>query len=636
MSRTFLCADLFCGAGGTSTGATRALRRAGHTLELVAVNHWDKAIATHSANHPRARHYCVNLDTSSPEEIVPEGYLDLLMASPECVHHSRARGGKPVSDQRRADAWMVNRWLTRLDVAAILIENVPEFVEWGPTDQTGKPIPGKKRLYFEAWVQSLWALGYSVDWRILNAADYGDATTRRRFFLIARKDGVNVRWPTATHSRQGSGDMFGGLKRWRPAREVIDMAHHGQSIFDRKTPLSVNTRLRIARGAREFWGALAPHYIRLLKLPVEDAAKFDLGEGDGEPQPFLINQRDSWDGKAHVPGRVRTLDESLFTVTGSSRPGLVNPTAQPFTLANRNNNTARSPDEPIAGLTTAHGGGLQYVEPTVEPVVLGQHGGSVARLIDAPLPTIATDGAIAVVEPVIDRYYGAKNGKPRTPSPVDDPLPTITVEPRFGLVDPIVTPYYGNSQAASIHEPLSTVTGRARHGLVEPMTVPYGPAAESRSVDQPLHTITTRDRLAVAMPMVVPFITANFGERAGQPPRVHPIDGPLPTVTSRGAGNLIEPVLEHAAPEVDPDRLVWIWDTDRESYVLHALDIRYRMLKNRELARAMSFDDDGVYDFVGTQAEVTMQIGNAVPCRTAEALVRTILLDGGAVEVDAA
>ena len=123
----YLVADLFCGAGGTSTGATKALAEIGGEIDLVAVNHWPVAVETHKLNHPEARHYVQDLDGADPETLVPEGWLDLLMASPECRHFSRARGGKPMKDQSRMNPWIVHRWLTALNVRCLLVENVPEF-----------------------------------------------------------------------------------------------------------------------------------------------------------------------------------------------------------------------------------------------------------------------------------------------------------------------------------------------------------------------------------------------------------------------------------------------------------------------------------------------------------------------------
>ena len=171
-------------------------------MELIAVNHWPIAVQTHQLNHPTAQHYLQDLDKADPEEIVPNGYLDLLMASPECRFYSRARGGKPILKQGRMHPWIVHRWLTSLNIKTLICENVPEFTDWGPLQGDGRPDKTKKGMYFEEWVKSLWGLGYQAEWRMLNAANYGDATTRIRFFLQARNDGKPIRWPEATHSKR--------------------------------------------------------------------------------------------------------------------------------------------------------------------------------------------------------------------------------------------------------------------------------------------------------------------------------------------------------------------------------------------------------------------------------------------------
>lgn len=609
------------------------------------------AIATHTRNHPDARHYCVNLDAARPEELVPEGQLDLLMASPECTFFSRARGGKPVRDQWRVSAWHVQRWASTLDINALLIENVPEFRDWGPVDGEGKPDPAQKGLYFQAWVQALWGMGYTVDWRLLNAANFGDATTRVRFFLQARKDGRPIRWPEPSHSATGEADMLGQRPRWRSARDVIDWANPGNSLLNRKRPLSLKTRLRIARGLVRFGGELAPAYVRLLDLPAEEEAR-------------------------------------LLGLVEAGAP-------EPFVCGNRENNTPRAVDDPLPTATTATGGGMFLVQPSASPFVLGQQSGAVARSADAPLPTIATDGAISLVEPMLTSYYGASDGA----QSVDSPVPTITTVARHGLCCPMVVPYGPKAEARSTEDPLPTIMTRDRLGVCGPTARPFVFGKQSspsyRMVTEPLPTITTMG----APWLVSPFIVPQFGEAEGQSPRVHDIADPLPAVTSHGAGALVDPVIVHidhsngwgsgvrsideplstivteknlavAEPVVlqmaqvgrtdegmarsvdqplytitthnnlavaepvltrvagelaaDPRRLVML---DGAPCLL---DIRFRMLTNRELARAMSFDDaTAEYQFTGNAGEVTRQIGNAVPVRTAEALVTAILVEAG-------
>ena len=165
MTETYLVADLFCGAGGSSTGAKQAITDIGGTMELVAINHWNTAIATHAANHPTARHLVEDVSIVDPETVVEEGRLDLLMASPECKFFSRARGGKPVHDQGRMNPWAIHNWLTKLDVKCVLVENVPEFVEWGPLKPDGCPDKIHRGEHFQAWFLTFQALGYQAEWR---------------------------------------------------------------------------------------------------------------------------------------------------------------------------------------------------------------------------------------------------------------------------------------------------------------------------------------------------------------------------------------------------------------------------------------------------------------------------------------
>lgn len=256
MRRIIKIADLFCGAGGTSAGAVEAIATLGATPHLTAINHWERAIATHSVNHPGARHLCASIDNINPKDLFNEGELDLLWASPECTHHSQARGGKPINDQSRATAWCVPRWAEALRPATILIENVPEFESWGGLGANGRPLKSKKGETFLAWVRSLESLGYAVDWRILCAADYGDPTTRERLFVQAVRGRRKIIWPEPTHARRGEAGFFGKRKPWRGAdRFVIDWGIAGKSIFNRKRPLADNTLRRIREGLEKHGGA---------------------------------------------------------------------------------------------------------------------------------------------------------------------------------------------------------------------------------------------------------------------------------------------------------------------------------------------------------------------------------------------
>lgn len=662
MSDVLRIVDLFAGAGGTTTGVLLAAEELGVATEAVAVNHWPTAVATHTENHRQVRHYCADIQAVDPSSVVPSGRLDLLWASPECTHHSRARGGKPVSEQKRSGADWVLDWLEALDVRCLILENVEEWLSWGDVED-GKPVSKTRGKLFVRWWNRLTRLGYRAEYRVLNAADYGDATTRRRLFVQARKDGKPLRWPEPTHrkpSKAGAGPRFDDLPPWRPAREILDWSDLGPSLFERAKPLSLKTRLRIARGLRRYAGVLAPHYIRLLDLPAEDEVRIlerpeptggwhrpDEQLAPGVVLPFLWTEREN-----SLP---RSVDVPVGTITTSPAMFVTTPTVAPFTFANREHGAARGPDEPVATATTATGGGMYLASPRAEPFVLGQQSDSAARPTDQPIPTVATAGAIRLFSPQVraflDVYYG--NG---VADGVEEPLSTTTTKPRHALVSPLVVPYGPRAEARSAGDPLPTVMTKDRLGVASPLIVQIDQSGSAgpgvKSIDDPLATLVTKANRAVASPFAVPFygerpgqqprivdldepldavttagrfalvapiaswLTPKLGERPTQEPRTHDVEHPLPTVTGEGAGRLTTATLEEitaAIGGIDPRRLVWI------DGVLCLLDIRFRMLFNHELAAAMGFPDG--YRFSGTKTDVTKQIGNAVCVGVARALV---------------
>lgn len=321
----FEAIDLFCGAGGITNGLKDALHELGYSEEeiaLVAINHWNIAIATHSANHPNARHLHSKIENIDPREIVPSGHLDILVAGPQCTYYSRARGGQPVTDQQRISPWGIIDWLEKLDVDNFLIENVPELMKWGPIDpKTKKPIKRLEGKIFLAYIKALKALGYNVDFRLLTCADYGDATTRQRLFILGRKN-HRIKWPAPTHSNKSvKGQMtFVNTKTWRPAREIINWSVRGKSIYNRKKPLSPNTLRRIEAGLMKYSGL--PFTVSLLGeqnrrefYSIDKSLPTILTENRLEP--YLIQ----YNGTADA----RSIDEPLGTQTTKDRFGLVQP-----------------------------------------------------------------------------------------------------------------------------------------------------------------------------------------------------------------------------------------------------------------------------------------------------------------------
>lgn len=236
--------DLFAGGGGASLGIEWALGRSPD----IAVNHDEAAIAMHAANHPDTRHLCGDVFHYSPRELVGSRAVDLLWASPDCTHFSRAKGGKPRSRKLRGLAGVVVRWAREVRPRVILLENVAEFQTWGPLVD-GQPDPTRSGLSFRRWVNDLRKCGYVVEWRELRACDFGAPTTRKRLFVVARCDGLTIRWPSPTH---GSGGGLFPLKPFHTAADCIDWSVPTRSIFGREKPLAPATLARINRGMDRF------------------------------------------------------------------------------------------------------------------------------------------------------------------------------------------------------------------------------------------------------------------------------------------------------------------------------------------------------------------------------------------------
>ena len=240
-----LVVDLFAGGGGASTGIEQAIGR--HVD--VAVNHDREAISLHTANHPQTRHFCSDVFEVDPLTVTDGQPVGLLWASPDCKHFSKAKGGKPVSKKIRSLAWVVIKWAKAVQPRVICLENVEEFQTWGPLAADGRPCPQRKGKTFALWVAQLRNLGYAVEWRELRACDYGAPTIRKRLFLVARRDGQPITWPSPTHAQpDAKGKAPPGLKPWRTAADCIDWSIPAPSIFNRARPLADATCRRIAKG----------------------------------------------------------------------------------------------------------------------------------------------------------------------------------------------------------------------------------------------------------------------------------------------------------------------------------------------------------------------------------------------------
>lgn len=541
--RKLLIADLLCGAGGSTTGAIRALQSMGiaeSKIEIVCLNHWQTAIDTHTVNHPTARHYVQDIATVRPHLVVPEGYLDLLMASPTCTHHSVARGGKPTSDQQRSDPWHIVTWLTELRVKRLIIENVWEFTSWGPVDhRTGRPIKSRKGEYFQAWIDTIRRLGFEPEWRKLNAADYGDATTRQRFILMARSDGRRLIWPVPTHSKatEANNDLFASVMQpWRPARDVIDWSIRGRSIFNRKRPLAPKTLARILAGAQKF-GWPDP-YIHMLLSEIERSLRHMIRWAFGRRhQPKKKADREK--RRKLVRDTIVRLREFLAEPESFGRPSK---SAKPVVVTLRRNAAGTSVDEPIATVS-AQGTHIGVAEP----VVVNMKGKSNVSSIDLPLPTQTSKAPhLFSAEPIVlsqNSSGGARSA--------DEPLPTITTggagdEERPGCARPmLVTVAHGNSEGDAtadsrrshdLDQPLGAIHGDgSAHALVQPFVLSQASGGSPRAVSEPIPTQTTGGNGA-AHALIAPYYGSGSGETC------KPVHEPLDTITSKERFGMVVPV----------------------------------------------------------------------------------------------
>lgn len=294
-----LIVDNFAGGGGASTGIELAT---GRSVD-IAINHDPAAIAMHRANHPSSKHYCENVWDVDPVEACAGRPVGLAWFSPDCKHFSKAKGGKPVEKAIRGLAWVAIRWAKLVRPRVIILENVEEFTTWGPLIGN-RPDPMRKGQTFRRFVHALKRYGYRVEWNELRACDYGAPTIRKRFFLIARCDGLPIIWPEPTHGDPSTLFVASGiLHPWRTAAEIIDWTIPCPSIYDRKKPLCENTMRRIARGLRKF----------VLEHPQPYIV-------DDHIAPFLIQYHTEQSGK-EVRGQA--VDKPLMTADSSNRYGLV-------------------------------------------------------------------------------------------------------------------------------------------------------------------------------------------------------------------------------------------------------------------------------------------------------------------------
>lgn len=394
-----LIVDNFAGGGGASYAIEQAF---GRSVD-IAINHDPEAIAMHMANHPSTRHYCESVWDVDPVKATGGRQVGLAWFSPDCKHFSKAKGGKPVDKNIRGLAWVVIRWAKTVKPRVIILENVEEFQTWGPLIHAVKdgdrqyhddgrpmmqPCPNRKGETFAQWKGELQRLGYKVEHRELRACDYGAPTIRKRLFLVARCDGLPIRWPAPTH----------GPNRplpYRTAAECIDWSIPCPSIFERKRPLAEATQRRIARGIQRF---VIDH-----------------------PDPFIVPIA-NYNGS----DRVHSLHEPLRTITANPKGGCFS-VVVPHVVKHFGGMTGVDARTPFPTIMTR---GTQNQLVTSHMIKLRgtcQDGQDWRQ----PGPTVTAGGThVGQVQVFLMKYYGT-GGQWQD---LRDPLHTVPTKGRFALV----------------------------------------------------------------------------------------------------------------------------------------------------------------------------------------------------------
>ncbi|MFX3633739.1 MAG: DNA cytosine methyltransferase [Candidatus Pristimantibacillus sp.] len=461
--------DNFAGGGGASTGIELAI---GRSVD-AAINHDPAAIAMHEANHPDTVHYCENVWDVDPREVAAGRPVGFVWLSPDCTHHSKARGGKPREKGIRGLAWIAVRWAATVKPRVMMLENVEEFQDWGPLDKEGYPIKSEKGRTFRIFVNALKKQGYVVEWRILRACDYGAPTTRKRLFMIARSDGNSIVWPEPSHAEQNSFDVKSGKAMpYRTAAEIIDWSSPCPSIFERKRPLADNTMRRIARGLKKF---------------VID-----------NPEPFIIKVNRS---KDYVTPYIARIGQTGFG----------------------GDNMSYSVEDQLTTITT------KAEHLLVQPFIAKHYGGNYngpGNSIDEPLSTVTTVDHNALVTAFLAQYHSETANHEARGQVLDKPIMTLDTSNRYALVTSNLIKFRGDNIGSSVTEPVPTITAGGNHiGEVRAFLMAYYGASVGQELDNPLGTITTHDRFGLITVHGTPYQIVDIGMRMLKPRELYSAQG---------------------------------------------------------------------------------------------------------------
>jgi len=623
--------DLFSGAGGTTTG----IHMVGEGVKVVAcVNHDTMAIESHKANHPDCLHFIEDVRDFKVIKALKKLVAKLrkndptcliaIWASLECTNYSKAKGGQPRDADSRTLAHALYRrysmrykryvkgygYIQELKPDFIDIENVREFMSWGPLDENGKPISKLNGIEYLRWVKAIKSLGYNYDFRILDSADFGAYTSRERYFGQFAKIGLPIIWPEQTHSKTiKKHSLFSQLEKWKPVREVLNLNDEGESIFTKDTPLVENSLKRIYAGLVKFVGDGNDIFIQK--------------NFSGHPESKVI----SINGPAHTitakdhhspvfikrynggnpEEKVKSIEQPIGAISTNNRHAIVKPCF--LTAHYKTGNNIHSLDKPCPTIPTKDR--FQKINPVF---LMDYHGNSKHHSLDKPCPTILTKDKYATIRANFITNYYSGGGQL---SDIDQPSPTITSIPkqRLNTIN-FIDQQFGNSKPHDIDRPAGTITTNPKQNLI---------TAKSWLLS------TNFNNIGSSLNDPAPVITANrkwsylinpswFGA-------VSSINKPAPVIIARqdkaplGIVNTTESNSKLFAMP--------IFNSDSETMfkiktfmAIHRIsDIKMRMLNIDELLRIQGFPDN--YILKGSKTKQKKYIGNAVVPIIAKAIIKS-------------
>lgn len=412
--------DLFCGAGGTSSG----IHLVGDNVKVLAcVNHDKNAIKSHELNHPDTHHFTEDIRDFSVVQKIADLVKNIrknehdavinLWASLECTNFSKAKGGLPRDADSRTLADHMYMYIEAISPDYFYVENVREFLSWGPLDENGKPVSKLNGQSFVEWKNRIENYGYSVDWKILNSADYGSYQSRERLFIQFAKIGLPIEFPKPTHSKIES-----DLPKHKAVREILDLNDKGKSIFTRKKALSENTLKRI--------------YAGLIKFVANGEKEFTKRYNGGS---------------IGTEYKSNSLDKPIGTVLTNSTHALVfvsnyksgHPQSKNHSIEKPIGTISTIPTQSLVSLQTYYGNG-------------GVHS------VENPSPTVTTKDRIAKVEVnFLDQQFSKSK-----PIGINQPCNALTTIPKYSIVNAqqfLYNPQY-KSKGKSINEPCFTIIAR--------------------------------------------------------------------------------------------------------------------------------------------------------------------------------